>query len=114
MKTLTLIAAATAIIATSTAAGAHDYDRGDRIDARQANQAYRIYHNRRAGELTLHEKWRLQAEQRHIARMERHAKSDGYISREEARRIEAAQDRASRHIYRQSHDGQTSWWRRGW
>ena len=38
MRTLTLIAAATAIIATSTAASAHDW-RADRIDARQAEQA---------------------------------------------------------------------------
>jgi len=36
MKTLALIAAATAVIATSTVASAHDYDRQDRIDARRA------------------------------------------------------------------------------
>jgi hypothetical protein len=113
MKALTLIAAATAVIATSTTAGAHDW-RADRIDARRAEQAYRIRHNRHVGELTLAEKWRLQTEQRRIARMERHAKSDGYISAEEARRINAAQNRASRHIYGESHDHQKAWWRRVW
>jgi hypothetical protein len=114
MKSLTLIAATAALIATGTAAGAHDYSRGDRIDARQAEQAYRIRHNRHTGRLTLAEKLRLQAEQRYIARMERAAKADGYISRNEARRIGEAQDRASWHIYRESHDGQRAWWRRAW
>jgi hypothetical protein len=111
MKTLTLIAA-TALIATTAAASAHDYSREGRIDARQAEQAYRIAHNRRTGQLTLIEKWKLGAEQRRIAAMERHAKGDGYVSQSEARRIGAAQDLASRHIHRESHDGQTSWWRR--
>jgi hypothetical protein len=113
MRTLTLIAAATAIIATSTAASAHDW-RADRIDARQAEQAYRIQHNRHTGQLTLAEKWRLQAEQRRIARMERYAKSDGYISADEARRINAAQNRANRHIHGESRDHQRAWWRRTW
>ena len=75
MKTLALIAAATAVIATSTAASAHDYDRESRIDARRAEQAYRIRHDRRTGELTLLEKWRLQGEQRQIASMERRART---------------------------------------
>ena len=104
MKTLALIAAATAVIATTTAASAHDYDREARIDARHAEQAYRIRHNRHTGELTLLEKWRLQAEQRRIAAMERAAERDGYISRREARGIERAQDAAGRDIYRESHD----------
>ena len=114
MKTLALIAAATAVIATSTAASAHDYDREARIDARRAEQAYRIRHDRRTGELTLLEKWRLQGEQRQIASMERRAERDGYVSRSEARAIDRAQDAASRDIYRQSHDWQKAWWRRVW
>ena len=114
MKTLALIAAATAVIATTTAASAHDYDRQDGIDARRAEQAYRIRHNRRSGELTLLEKWRLQGEQRRIAAMERSAKRDGYISYREARAIDRAQDAAGRDIYRQSHDWQKAWWRRVW
>jgi hypothetical protein len=115
MKTLTLIAG-TALIAATTAASAHDYssDREDRIDARRAEQAYRIYHNRRTGELTLLEKWRLKEEQRRIASMERAAERDGYISRGEARRISEAQDRASHDIYGESHDRQKAWWRRAW
>jgi hypothetical protein len=110
MKLFTLLAG-TAIIAATSAASAHDYNREDRIDARQAEQAYRIRHNRYTGQLTLLEKWRLQAEQRRIASMERWADRDGYISRREARRISEAQDRASRHIYRESHDSNKAWWR---
>jgi hypothetical protein len=113
MKTLALITA-TAAIATTMSASAFAYDREARIDARRAEQAYRIRHNRHTGELTLLEKWRLQGEQNRIARMERAAERDGYISRTEARRIERAQDRAGRDIYRESHDGQKAWWRRVW
>jgi hypothetical protein len=105
---------ALAIAASTTAASAHDYSRSDRIDAREAAQARRIEHNRRTGELTWYEAAKLRAEQRRIHAMEASARRDGYISRAEARRIEAAQDAASRHIYRESHDGQTARWRRGW
>ena len=113
MKTLALIAA-TAALATTMSAGAYAYDREANIDARRAEQAYRIRHNRYTGELTLLEKWRLQSEQRQIAAMERAAERDCYISRREARAIERAQDAAGRDIYRQSHDGQQAWWRRVW
>jgi hypothetical protein len=113
MKTLALIAA-TAALATTMSAGAYAYDREANIDARRAEQAYRIRHNRHTGELTLLEKLRLQAEQRRIGAMERAAERDGYISRSEARRIGDAQDRAAWHIYRESHDGQKAWWRRVW
>ena len=105
---------ALAIAASTTAASAHDYGRSDRIDAREAAQARRIEHNRRTGELTWYEAAKLRAEQRRIHAMEAWARRDGYISRAEARRIEAAQDTASRHIYRESHDGQTTWSRRRW
>jgi hypothetical protein len=105
---------ALALAASMTAAGAHDYNRGDRIDAREAAQARRIEHYRHTGQLTGYEASKLRAEQRRIYAMEAWAKRDGYISRSEARRIEAAQDAAARHIYRESHDGQQAWWRRGW
>lgn len=111
MKTLPLIAIALAV--TATGAAAHDNSwRGDRIDNREARQAERINEGRRSGELTWLEAQRLRAEQARIHQMERWAKRDGFISREEARRIEHAQDEASRHIRREKHDGQTTWWGR--
>ena len=105
---------ALALAATTTAASAHEYGRAERIDAREAAQARRIQQARRAGELTWYETLKLKAEQRRIHRMEAWAKRDGYISREEARRIRAAQEEASRNIYRESHDGQTSLRRKVW
>jgi hypothetical protein len=105
---------ALALVASTTAASAYDYGRGDRIDAREAAQARRIMHARRTGELTLSEAMKLKAEQRRIYAMEAWARRDGTISSTEARRIENAQDAASGHIYRESHDGQKAWWRRAW
>jgi hypothetical protein len=110
LKTLSVLAVTLA--ATATAAGAYDgYDRGDRIDRREARQADRIREGLASGQLTRWEARRLWYEQRRIHHMERWAKRDGFISREEARRIEQAQDNAGRHIRRERHDGQSSWWR---
>ena len=110
MKRLVLIAVALA--ATTATASAHDsyrYDRGDRVDAREARQAGRIANARLRGELTWFEAMKLKQEQAHIHQMERRAERDGHIDRYEARRIEHAQDRASRHINNQSHDYQKAW-----
>jgi hypothetical protein len=111
MKTFALIAATAAVAATTMSASAFAYDRQGRIDIWQDQQEYRIRHARRTGELTAVEKWVLKAEQARIARMERHALRDGYISRNEAARIGAAQDKASYDIYRLGHNGRTAWWR---
>jgi len=110
MRRIALLALALA--AASTTAAAHDY--GDRIDQRQAEQARRIANARRSGELTWFERQRLLREQAAIRRMERAARSDGHISRREARSIYEAQNEASRHIYRESHDRQRAWWQRLW
>ena len=110
LKTLSLLAVTLAV--TAGGASAYDYDRGDRIENREARQAARIREGRASGELTRWEARRLWYEQRRIHQMERWAKRDGYVSREEARRIEHAQDAASRHIRREKHDGQTTWWGR--
>ncbi len=117
MQRLALIALVLA--ATTTAASAHDYSSGygdygrqRRIDSREAAQAERIDRARARGELTWYERFRLRSEQARIHRMERLARRDGHIDRYEARRIEDAQDRASRHIYNEGHDGQRRWWAR--
>jgi biopolymer transport protein ExbB/TolQ len=103
---------ALALIATTTAASAYDFGRRDRIDDRQAEQAWRIQQNRRHGNLTWLEKQRLLREQAQIRRMEADAKRDGYVSRGEYRRITEAQNEAARDIRRESHDRQKAWWRR--
>lgn len=111
MKASVLLASALLVIGASTAANAYDY-RQAQIDARRAEEAYRIRHGRATGELTLLEKWRLQGEQRRITAMERNALRDGYIDPSEAYRINRALDRASGNIYRETHDSQKAWWRR--
>lgn len=111
MKVPVLLATALIVVGASTAANAYDYRQGQ-IDARRAEEAYRIRHGRATGELTLVEKWRLQAEQARIAAMERNALRDGHIDRGEAYRINRALDRASGNIYRETHDRQVAWWRR--
>jgi hypothetical protein len=102
-----------ALAASTTAASAHDYYREGRIDDRRAVQEYKIQAARRSGELTRFEKSKLEYEQYRVRQMERQALRDGYINKWEARRIANAQDGAARDIYRQSHDGDTTWWA-GW
>ena len=102
----TLLVAASLIAITSTAALA------DSIDRREAKQAERIQDGRRSGELTVLEGMKLRLEQARIAKLERDAKSDGRVTRSEARTIDRAQDAAGRHITQESHDGQKSWFRK--
>ena len=110
---IALIALAT-LVGSTTLVSAHDPYRpgGYNIDRRQAIQNHRIEHGRHSGELTRYEYYRLKQEQARIAEMERRAKADGHLSYSERQAIKRAQDDASRHIYRESHDGQKSWWRR--
>jgi hypothetical protein len=77
-----------------------------RADQRQHNQAQRIRQGVGSGELTRPETKRLVQGQRHVRRLERGAKADGDVTAAERVRIEKAQDRQSRRIYRQKHDAQ--------
>lgn len=97
-----------ALLATTGVASAHD---SWSIDGVQAQQRQRIIHGRQTGQLTWREYRALMAEQRHIAHMERLAKSDGFVSRREYRAIREAQREAGRHIRAEKHDGQVSFWR---
>jgi hypothetical protein len=54
---------------------------------------------------------RLVEEQNAIAEAIWHAKRDGRVSYREYLAVRAAQDEASRHIWRQKHDWQTAYWR---
>lgn len=82
-------------------------DRGDgygRVDRRREKQRARIAQGRRSGELSRTELRRLKKQQKKIGRMERRFSSDGYLSGRERRRLERAQDRASRRIARLKHN----------
>lgn len=109
----TLFWTAAALLSTTTIASAHEYGYGSgtrEIDARRANQEQRIQQGVRSGELTRGEYYRLEVEQDRVRRMERQAKSDGYVSPSERARINQAQNEASRHIYQEKHDSQRRWW----
>ena len=91
------------------------------IDRRQAEQAREIERGHRNGSLTDREYRDLKAEQTRIAELERRAKADGVVTREERRQIRSAQDAAGRHIIeeetdneraggRRRHGGWRGWW----
>lgn len=101
MKKLVVVLLAgvlTSLLASAAVAGT------PRIDHRQARQHARIAQGRVSGQLTRGEMIRLRAGQRHVHRMERRARADGFVSRAERRRIEQAQDRQSRAIDRLKHN----------
>jgi hypothetical protein len=75
-----------------------------RVDRREARQHARIHQGVRSGELTRGEAMRLRAGQGHVRRMERRAVSDGRVGPRERARLERAQDRQSRRIYRLKHN----------
>ena len=91
------------------------------IDRRQAEQAREIERGHRNGSLTDREYRDLKAEQARIAELERRAKADGTVTREERRQLRSAQDAAGRHIIeeetdneraggRRRHSGWRGWW----
>lgn len=102
MTTVNKFAAAVLLVGSSLAATPV---LADEIDGRQARQIERIQQGVRSGQLTRYEAHGLIAEQRRIAEMERRAKRDGHVDRFERREIDAAQDRANRHIFAEKHDG---------
>lgn len=79
---------------------------GGRYGNRQHAQSGRIRQGVASGELTGREAARLRAEQAHNRALARKAGADGTVTAGERARIEHAQDRTSRDIYRQKHDGQ--------
>jgi hypothetical protein len=75
------------------------------IDDRQANQASRIERGRETGSVTWTEGIKLRAEQRKISRTEAKLKSDGYLSSKDKRVLTKMQNKASKHITAEKHDG---------
>ena len=76
------------------------------VNQRQRNQQVRIREGVVSADLTRAETRRLRTEQRHIRRTERRAKADGTVTSQERAKIQRKQNRASRDIRRQKHDGQ--------
>ena len=78
------------------------------VDGREVMQRQRIHEGRVNGDLNHREAARLNRQQRHIHRDERHARADGTVTRRERHRLRHEQNRASRNIRRQKHDQQVS------
>ena len=78
-----------------------------RPDRRQVHQTNRIHQGKKNGELTKKETARLAAGQAKVQRQKKRARSDGYVTRNERRRIERTQDRQSRRIFRSKHNRRT-------
>ena len=76
-----------------------------RSEARENRQEHRIYRGAARGELTPRELNNIARQQHRIDRAQSRAARDGHISRNERRQIERMQDRASRNIYRKTHNG---------
>jgi hypothetical protein len=112
MKLAVLLVGSSMLVASAAPSFAHDWYSGRDIDTRQEWQRDRIQRARRSGDLTGHEYRSLMSEQRRIMEIERGAKSDGVLTWREREAIRGAQREAGRHIYREAHDREGSWWRR--
>lgn len=77
-----------------------------RYDNAQHDQRQRIQQGIRSGELTRQEAGRLMAEQRRLESQERSYLADGSLSRWERADMMQDLNRASRHIYNETHDAQ--------
>jgi len=76
------------------------------VDRREQAQRARIRQGVRSGELTRNETRRLAQQEARIRVAERKAKSDGEITKKEARKLDRVLDKASRNIHRQKNDRQ--------
>lgn len=76
------------------------------VNQRQHHQAARIHQGAASGALTAPETRRLAAEQRAIRAEERFYKRDGVLTHAERADLRHDQNLASRHIWREKHDGQ--------
>lgn len=102
MKRLIQTLAIAAVIATF--AGLASAQPTPVIHRRHVRQEARIHQGVRSGQLTRGEAHRLQAGERHIARMNQRAHADGRVTYRERARINRAQNRESRRIYRLKHN----------
>lgn len=80
---------------------------GRGIGQRMQNQHQRIEQGAHSGQLNHREEARLNHEQRQIRQEAREYRSDGVMTRAERTDLRHDQNRASRHIYAEKHDGQS-------
>lgn len=98
MKTKILILAVATLFTASGAAEAR------RMDKRENRQGQRIHQGIKSGEVTKREAKKLIRGQKKVHAMENQAMADGDFSLEEKARIEHAQDKQSKKIFRAKHN----------
>jgi hypothetical protein len=94
----------------------HDAQQGDPSSAssrrmqadvqRNINQQRRIEQGVQSGQLTNKEAGKLEGGQTRVSRMESKAGADGSVAPNEQRRIQQSENKQSKHVYREKHDGQ--------
>jgi hypothetical protein len=77
------------------------------IDQRQSNQSARIAKGEQTGALSKREAARVKAGQQKVTDMKTAAAADGKVTRAERQAIKREQNKQSRRIARQKHDGNT-------
>ena len=103
-----LFVAALAFPLASEARASHPHCKPKSVNARQQRQQQRIRQGVRSGELTRRETRRLAAEQAAIRVDEAfYRRSGGEFTARERARVRREVQQASKHIYRQKHDGQS-------
>lgn len=103
MKKLFLIVFATTFSAITVSA----QTRTPGVDKREQNQQNRIGNGIKNGSLTRQEAVRLEKQQGHIEHIENKAKADGNVTAAERARLQAAENRSSRNIYRKKHNARS-------
>jgi hypothetical protein len=93
-----------ATISISSAASAQTHT--PVVRKRQVHQQERIGQGVKSGELTRPETRHLEAREAKIQNDKVEAKSDGVVTHQERAKLRREQNRTSRAIYRQKHDGQ--------
>ena len=93
------------VVGLSLALGAAAQPATPNIDQRQANQQARIDNGKATGTLSKREAARMEAGQSKVAAMEAVAKADGKVTRAERAAIKKEQNKQSRRIRTQKHDG---------
>lgn len=99
-----LLAAAAALLLVATTAQAQT--RTPRVTNRQNRQEARIYRGEANGSLTPREAARLQGREAGLQAEKRAMKADGVVTAQERQDLRRTENRDSRAIYRQKHDGQ--------
>jgi hypothetical protein len=74
---------------------------------RDVNQQQRIEQGVKSGQLTNREVGKLENGQAKVNRAEARAGANGHVNANEQRRIQQAENKQSKHIYKQKHDAQT-------